>query len=125
MFLWLWWLVTTNLRLIWMIIRPAARFISAVFTIAAVFTLMADITRWQVGDTQPLFHSLAHHISSASPTTFDAIKNTTTSLLHLALWDYGFLVVLSIPAWMIFACASLILAFAGRERRRRVNIYAN
>ncbi len=121
---WLGPFIGAALLLLWMITRPAIRFMSAVLMIAAIFTLTADVTRWQVGDTDPVFHSLTYHINSASPTMFNSMSNTVASALHPTVWDYGVLIVLSLPAWLTFTFIGFALAFVGREQRQRINVYA-
>ena len=111
------------LWLLWTVFRPALRFIGAVLTVAAVFALTADVTRWQVGETVPLFHSLAYHIETMAPATFKRMAQSIGSL-HPMVWDYGLFALLSAPAWLIFSLLSVALAIAGRERRR-IDIFIN
>ncbi len=109
---------------IWLVFRPAVRFISAVLILAAVIAATADFTRWQVGDTTPSFHSLAHHIQAVAPATFKGLAQSISQALHPVVWDYGVYLVLSLPAWLLFGVIGLAIALAGREPRR-VNVFIN
>lgn len=108
----------------WVIFRPAVRFVSAVLLLAAVIALTADVTRWQVGDTDPTFHSLAHHVQTVAPATFQNMQKSISTTLHPVFWDYGLYIILSLPAWLLFAIVSLLIVFAGREPKR-INVFIN
>ena len=119
--LWFWRLVRTPLSQLWRIFRPAVRFIRAVLMLAALFALTADVTRWQIGDTKPWFHSIAYHINTVAPSTFKVMANADGGA---ASWNYGVLMLLTAPAWIIFALSSVMLAVVARERRP-INIFIN
>ena len=119
--LWIWRFVRTPLSQMWRILRPAVRFIRAVLMLAALFALTADVTRWQIGDTDPWFHSIEYHINTVAPSTFKVMANTDGSA---ASWNYSLLMILTAPAWFIFALSSVMLAIVARERRP-TNIFIN
>ena len=120
----LWRLLRWSMWLLWAVFRPAIRFISALLMLAAVFALTADVTRWQVGEGDPMFHSLAYHIAAFAPTTFEGVGKSISEGLHPAFWDYGLLLLLSVPAWAIFSVLSLAIALTGREPKR-INVFIN
>ena len=120
---WIWQSARAVVLLLWRIFRPALRFIGAVLMVAAIFALTADVTRWQIGEVVPLFHSLAHHIETIAPATYKKMAEEIIAL-HPMIWDYGLFTLLSTPAWLIFSSFSIALIFAGRERRN-VDIFIN
>ncbi|NQX79399.1 MAG: hypothetical protein HRT83_02395 [Hyphomicrobiaceae bacterium] len=105
-------------------VRLFARFISYALMIAAVFAFTADVTRWQIGDTKPLFYSLVQHANSISPNTLNELTIIFKGYLHSAVWNYAILIMVSIPAWLIFVLVGYALVLAGSEQRH-VNIYSN
>lgn len=119
-----WRLVRWLLWLIWAIARPAFRFVSAVLLLAAVIVLTADVTRWQVGEEDPMFLSLGHHIKSAAPATFEGTGRMIGQTLHPLIWDPVLLGFFAIPAWIIFAGLAVLFAYASREPKR-INIFVN
>ena len=119
-----WRIVRGVLWLVWAIMRPSLRFISAVLLIATVMTLTADVTRWQIGADGPLFLSLAHHLETAAPSTYVAVAGAITQSLHPAVWNYGILPLLSVPAWLLFAVLAGGIAYASREPKR-INVFVN
>ena len=100
------------------------RFISAVLMLAAIFTLVADVTRWQIGESVPLFHSLAYHIETLAPSTYARMMEKVSREFPPLVWDYGVSAILFSPAWLVFAFLSVIIAVAGRERQR-IDIFIN
>ena len=110
--------------LIWAILRPAFRFISAIMLLAAVMLLTSDVTRWQVGADGPTFISLADHIKSLAPATYEGVAKAVASGIHPFAWDPMLLSILAIPAWIFFAVFSALTAFAAREPKR-INVFIN
>jgi len=111
-------------RLIWAMIRPGLRFISAVLLVAATIALTIDVTRWQTADTGPIFKSLAAHIRSAAPATLDNIGLAVSNALHPILWDPTLTTLLALPAWMFLMLLAIAIGYATLERRQ-VNIFIN
>ncbi len=123
--LWLIWkAVSWVVWLLLAVIRPAVRFVSAVLLIAAIMTLTADVTRWQTGEWEPLFHSLAQQMQLAAPATFKGFARSVSQALHPLVWTYGVLPVLLLPAWLLFAVLAVLVALSGREPKR-VNVFIN
>lgn len=110
--------------LIWAILRPAFRFISAIMLLAAVMLLTSDVTRWQVGADGPTFFSLADHIKTLAPATYEGVAKTVAIGIHPLVWDPLLLSILAIPAWIFFAAFSALTAFAAREPKR-INVFIN
>ena len=110
--------------LIWAVLRPAFRFISAVLLLAAVMLLTSDVTRWQVGADGPTFFTLADHLRTLAPATYEGVARTISTGIHPVAWDPVVLTFLAIPAWFFFAVLSAVIAYAGREPKR-INVFIN
>jgi hypothetical protein len=68
--------------------------------------------------------STFEHWSKLAPSSLAAAQNSVQRTTHPLVWSLGVRKILQVPAWGLFGFVGLILAYAGR-RRRRVNIYAN
>ena len=110
--------------LIWAILRPAFRFISAVMLLAAVMLLTSDVTRWQVGAEGGTFFSLADHLRTLAPATYEGVGKAISGGFHPLAWDPILLTILAVPAWLFFAVLSAVIAYAGREPKR-ISVYIN
>ena len=111
-------------RLIWAMIRPGLRFISAVLLVAATVALTIDVTRWQTANDGPMFKSLAAHIRTAAPATLDNVGLAVSNALHPLVWDPVLTTILAVPAWMLLLLLAIAIGYATRERRQ-VNIFIN
>ncbi|MGI9524733.1 MAG: hypothetical protein ACR2PG_24145 [Hyphomicrobiaceae bacterium] len=119
------WRVFSKLALMfWAIARPSFRFLGSVLLLATVIALVADVTRWQIGDYQPLFESLADHIRIVAPATLDGMAEAIGSGLHPIFWDYFLQPIITMPAWLLFGAAALGLIYAAREPKR-INVFIN
>ncbi|MEN2494600.1 MAG: hypothetical protein TECD_00504 [Hyphomicrobiaceae bacterium hypho_1] len=112
------------IKLSWIVIRPIVNIISYVSLIAAVFTITADVTRWQVGDTQPWFYSIACHMNSISPNVKNDLAEFLSDVLHPVIWAYGVLIVQIAPACVVFALIGCVLIYSGCERKK-IKVYSN
>lgn len=110
--------------MVWTLVRPSLRFISAVLVVAALIALTIDVTRWQTGEEGPLFLSLEQQISAAAPATLNGIGDAVSSALHPLFWDPLLTSVLRLPGWISLIVLALLLAYGARERRQ-VNIFIN
>lgn len=119
-----WRIIKGFVWLIWAVMRPSLRFISAVLLLASVIALTTDVTRWQVGEAGPTFQSLGYHIQTMAPATFKGFGEVVAASLHPFVWDYLFLPLFAIPAWLIFAVLAIAIAYAGREPKR-INVFIN
>lgn len=99
------------------------RFLAGVCLLVAVIFAVNDATP-VLGAGQAGAVTMHHTWSAVSPTSLKAAQGAVQRYTHPALWDWGLLKILQLPAWTLFGVVGLILAFLGR-RRRRVNVYAN
>jgi hypothetical protein len=99
------------------------RFLAGTMLVIAVIFAVHDATRWQA-TRQATAVSVHQAWSAVSPASLGSAQSTVQRYTHPVVWNWGVLKLLQLPAWAFFGLLGLILAFAGR-RRRRVNIYAN
>jgi hypothetical protein len=99
------------------------RFLAAVLLLIAVIAAVYDGTR-SVGANRLVTTSLADHWTTLAPTLLSTTKAAVQRSSHPMVWDMGVGRLLAVPAWGIFGGLGLILAYAGR-RRRRTNVFAN
>lgn len=99
------------------------RFLAGVFLLIAVIAAVNDATR-SLAANQVVVLSTFEHWSKLAPATLGAAQNSVQRTTHPLVWSLGVRRALQLPAWGLFGLIGLILAYAGR-RRRRVNIYAN
>ncbi len=121
---WLWRGVANIGMMVWTLVRPSLRFVSAALLIAALIALTIDVTRWQTGVDGPLFLSLEHQLPAAAPATLDGIGQALSAGVHPVLWDPILTSLLGLPAWISLIALALLLAYSARERRQ-VNIFIN
>jgi len=107
------------------VLRPAMRFVGALFLIAATIALTSDLTRWQSG-TAPswTFESLTGHLAGLAPATLKSLGKSVGQALHPWVWDPVLLALIGQPAWLLFAVTGTTLVYASRERKR-VNVFIN
>jgi hypothetical protein len=122
--LWAWRFLSMIGQVLWALVRPSLRFISAAALVAAVIALTADVTRWQTGAGGPTFLSLDQQIRAAAPATLDAIGQTLSRGVHPMAWDPVLTTLLALPTWLTFFALSLLLGYCARERRQ-VDIFIN
>ena len=121
---WLWCGVANIGMMVWTLVRPSLRFVSAALVIAALIALTIDVTRWQTGVDGPLFLSLEQQLRAAAPATLDGIGQALSAGVHPVLWDPILTSLLGLPAWISLIALALLLAYSARERRQ-VNIFIN
>ncbi len=121
---WLWRAIAAIGWMLWTLVRPGLRFISAALVVVAVIALTIDVTRWQTGADGPLFLSLEQQIRSAAPATLDGIGQAVSNGLHPLLWDPLLTSLLNLPAWISLIVLGFLLGYGARERRR-IDIFIN
>jgi hypothetical protein len=99
------------------------RFLAAVLLLIAVLAAVYDGTRSLNADTL-VVTPLAEHWKALAPTLLENARAGLQRSTHPLVWDMGVARLLALPTWGIFAGLGLILAYAGR-RRRRINVFAN
>jgi hypothetical protein len=99
------------------------RFLAGVFLLVAVIAAVNDATR-SLAANRVVMLSTYEHWSRLAPGTLTAAQGSVRRTTHPLVWDAGLARVLQLPAWGLLGLVGLMLAYAGR-RRRRVNIYAN
>jgi hypothetical protein len=98
------------------------RFLAALFLLIAVIAGVYDATRSMAAD-RLVTASLFEHWTAIAPTLLNATQ-AAVKRAHPMLWDAGLLHVLQLPATAFFLVLGVLLAYAGR-RRRRINVFAN
>jgi len=99
------------------------RFLAGAFLLVAVIAAVNDATR-SLAANRVVMLSTQEHWSKLAPGALTAAQGSVRRTTHPLVWDAGLARVLQLPAWGLLGLVGLILAYAGR-RRRRVNIYAN
>ena len=99
------------------------RFLAGTFLLVAVIFAVNDVTRAQTSGPSS-FASLYEGWATLSPATLKSAQTNVQRYTHPTVWTWGIAKVLQLPAWGLLGGLGLLLAYAGR-RRRRVNIYAN
>ena len=100
------------------------RFLAGILLLVAVIFAVSYVTG-SLGTSRAAAAVTVHRTWSAvSPTSLGAAQGAVQRYTHPAVWNWGILKILQLPAWALFGLIGVILAFLGR-RRRRVNIYAN
>jgi len=99
------------------------RFLAGAILLVAVIFAVSDATR-SLGTNGATAVTVHQTWSTVSPISLSAAQGAVQRYTHPAVWNWGVLKILQLPAWALLGLLGLILAFLGR-RRRRVNIYAN
>jgi hypothetical protein len=99
------------------------RVLAGVFFLVAVIAAVSDATHSLAG-SQVVATSAHDHWSRVAPGALAAARASVRRNTHPLVWDAGLARVLQLPAWALLGLVGLLLAYAGR-RRRRVNLYAN
>lgn len=120
----LWRIAKGLIWLVWAIMRPSLRFITAVLLLASVIALTTDVTRWQVGESGPTFQSLGYHVQTVAPASYKGLEQAVSATFHPVVWDYILVPFFAIPAWLVFAVFAIAIAYAGREPKQ-VNVFIN
>jgi len=121
---WLWRGIAAAGLMLWALVRPALRFISAALLVTAVIALAIDVTRWQTGADGTLFLGLDQHIRAAAPATLDGFGAALSAGLHPLVWDPLLTSLLSLPGWLSLFVLGLLLSYSARERRQ-IDIFIN
>lgn len=100
------------------------RFIGALFLLAAVIALAADVTRARTGAPGPIFTSIAKHWADFAPQSLAAAQAQVQSHIHPLLWDPLIASIIRVPAWISLGGMGLLALYFGR-RRRRLEIFSN
>jgi hypothetical protein len=96
------------------------RFLAGVFLLIAVIALAFDATRQGGFVVTSLYDSWRN----VAPQSVAAAQSALSRSSHPLVWEYGVKSLLAMPAWGLFGTIGLLLAYAGR-RRKRVNVFAN
>jgi hypothetical protein len=99
------------------------RFLAAVLLLIAVIAAVYDGTR-SAAAGRLATTSIAQHWTTLAPTLLNTTRTAVQRSTHPLVWDMGVGRLLELPAWGLFGGVGLLLAYAGR-RRRRVNVFAN
>jgi len=99
------------------------RFLAGAFLLVAVIAAVNDATR-SLAANRVVTTSSYEQWSKLAPASLAAAQASVQRKTHPAVWNMGVRPILQLPTWGLLGLLGLILAYAGR-RRRRVNIYAN
>jgi len=99
------------------------RFLAATFLLIAVIAAVYDGTR-SAASGGLVMTSLLEHWSRIAPGLLASAQSGVGRALHPLVWNLGVSKLLAVPTWALFGAVGLLLAYAGR-RRRRVNVFAN
>ena len=103
--------------------KGLVRFLAGfVLLVAAIFAIYDGTVSHANGRVS--FATIQDTWSGIAPTSLKSAQTSVQRNSHPLVWNWGIAKVLQLPAWAVFGVLGLLLAFAGR-RRRRVNIYAN
>jgi len=99
------------------------RILAAIFLLIAAIAGVYDGTRSLAAD-RLVMASLLELWTNVAPSLLATAQGAVRRSLDPRVWDQGVATLLQLPAWSVFAGLGLMLAYAGR-RRRRVNVFAN
>ena len=99
------------------------RFLAGTFLLIAVIAAVHDGTR-SAATGGLVMTSLLEHWSRIAPGLLASAQSGVVRSMHPLVWNVGVSKLLAVPTWALFATLGLLLAYAGR-RRRRVNVFAN
>src|SRR5262249_35091072 len=103
----------------------ALRFIGALFALAAVIALVADLTpRASTNAVRPGMTSIAMHWNGIAPQSFSNAREAVRNRLGRWVWDPVITSVIGIPAWITLGLISAACFYVGRPRRR-IEIFTN
>jgi len=101
------------------------RFIGALFLLAAIIALTADLSRTkQSTSPHPMFTSIAGHWADFAPQSLAGAQRQVQTRVHPLLWDPLILSIIRLPAWLSLGGIGLAALYFGR-RRRRLEIFVN
>jgi hypothetical protein len=103
--------------------RVFLRFLAGVLLLVAVIAAVYDGTR-SLAAGNLVTTSLLEHWSKLAPALLASAQAGVRRATHPVVWDLGVVRLLRAPAWALFGVLGILLAYAGR-RRRRVNVFAN
>lgn len=96
---------------------PVLRFLAALFLLAAIVSLVADLSL-------PTASSTAARWQALSPASFAGVAAAVTRNLGTFVWNPIATSILALPASLLFGLLAVLLGIAGR-RRRVVNVFIN
>jgi hypothetical protein len=99
----------------------ALRFLSGLVLLAAVVALVSELTRAQLGVPSAPFTSLLSQLTELAPAKVAALQRS----MHPLLWDPVVKSLLRLPAWVILGGIGLVLAWLGRRRPQRIDVFTN
>ncbi len=105
-------------------VKGCLRFLAGVLLLVATIAATNDVTRSLAGGEAVAPISTYEHWSRLAPVTLDLTRKALQRNTHPLVWDLVVVKALQLPAWALFGCAGVLLAYLGR-RRREVNIFAN
>jgi hypothetical protein len=101
----------------------AVRFLAGVLLLTAVLAAVYDGTRTLAAD-RLVTTSAGEHWGKLAPSSLKGAQAFVQRTTHPLVWDTLVRPPLALPTWALLGGLGLLLAYAGR-RRRRVNVFAN
>ena len=101
----------------------AFRFASMLLLLVATIVLATDVSRYHSGAASALWIPASKHWAELLPNSFASTRKSVQAV-NPALWEWGVLVPLRLPAWVLLGGVGGLLGYVGRHRRR-INIFTN
>src|SRR5262245_45231306 len=101
------------------------RFLAGIILLVAVIPVIyAASSALESGGANFTMTSLGEQWSKVAPLSHKNAQAYVKRYTHPLIWDGLIQQLLLLPTWAVFGSLGLVVAYAGR-RRRRVNVYAN
>ena len=104
--------------------RLMLRFLAALFALATLMAVAADISRPTAGGEARGAISLMQHLQTFAPSLMSGLERSVSRSVGPYAWDPLLASILGMPASLIFLVLTIAAGWLGRPRRR-VQIFIN